>query len=406
MVLSQSEAEPYYKEQGKLYEGQKRYELSNHLGNVLAVINDRKTMTTRGLFNTFDATIISAQDYFPFGLEMGSERQVSNTEDGYRYGFNGKKKDEDGEWGSQTHYDYGFRIYNPSIGKFLSVDPLSPKYPWYTPYQFAGNMPIWARDLDGLEEIYSTDGTFIKQGQDKVSNEILIKGNAVTLITLLKLQAKNGINDKHKIRSIVRNQRLDKIFSTDVVYEQVFSNYYLALLSKTEEGEVYGVLKFNSNLIDAVVNSENQKTLDILISILGHEYLHLSQQSTGLPGNENQPARELLAHHFNLFPNTTVALDGTDFEAGVTTVFNPLDEYVQAIYAHQALKYIDLLSDKEKEEYSSLINDVHGLINDFKDKGYVFPEVTESVSENLANFNSENKEKQKEAASKNSNGNN
>mgnify|MGYP002623907568 CR=1 FL=1 len=32
------------------------------------------------------------------------------------------------------------------------MDPLAPEYPWYTPYQFAGNMPIWAVDLDGLEE--------------------------------------------------------------------------------------------------------------------------------------------------------------------------------------------------------------------------------------------------------------
>jgi hypothetical protein len=38
------------------------------------------------------------------------------------------------------------------------VDPLAPEYPWYTPYQFAGNKPIWASDLDGLEELrYSDD---------------------------------------------------------------------------------------------------------------------------------------------------------------------------------------------------------------------------------------------------------
>jgi LysM repeat protein len=37
----------------------------------------------------------------------------------------------------------------------LSVDPLTKKYPWYTPYQFAGNKPIWAVDIDGLEESYS-----------------------------------------------------------------------------------------------------------------------------------------------------------------------------------------------------------------------------------------------------------
>jgi len=34
----------------------------------------------------------------------------------------------------------------------LSVDPLTKSYPWYTPFQFGGNKPIWAVDLDGLEE--------------------------------------------------------------------------------------------------------------------------------------------------------------------------------------------------------------------------------------------------------------
>jgi len=48
-------------------------------------------------------------------------------------------------------YDYGFRIYDPRIAKFLSVDPLTASYPMLTPYQFASNTPIMAIDLDGLE---------------------------------------------------------------------------------------------------------------------------------------------------------------------------------------------------------------------------------------------------------------
>ncbi len=72
----------------------------------------------------------------------------------YRYGFNGKEIDKgsEGMGGGCSTYDYGFRIYNPSLGKFLSVDPLTASYPWYTPYQFAGNKPINCIDLDGLEE--------------------------------------------------------------------------------------------------------------------------------------------------------------------------------------------------------------------------------------------------------------
>ncbi|HEY8402014.1 MAG TPA: RHS repeat-associated core domain-containing protein, partial [Cytophagaceae bacterium] len=49
--------------------------------------------------------------------------------------------------------DYGMRIYDPRLGRFLSVDPLTKNFPHYTPYQFAGNNPILNIDLDGAEEL-------------------------------------------------------------------------------------------------------------------------------------------------------------------------------------------------------------------------------------------------------------
>lgn len=66
--------------------------------------------------------------------------------------------------GGSSTYDYGFRIYNPNLGKFLSVDPLMKSYPWYTPYQFAGNKPIIAIDIDGLEE-YLTQNFTLKNSK-------------------------------------------------------------------------------------------------------------------------------------------------------------------------------------------------------------------------------------------------
>jgi len=67
------------------------------------------------------------------------------------YSFNGKEKDDE-VYGDGNFQDYGMRCYDDRLGRFLSVDPLSRKYPFYSPYQFAGNKPIWATDLDGLEE--------------------------------------------------------------------------------------------------------------------------------------------------------------------------------------------------------------------------------------------------------------
>jgi RHS repeat-associated protein len=71
----------------------------------------------------------------------------------YRYGFNGKENDNEVK-GDGNQQDYGFRIYDPRVGRFLSTDPLFEDYPWYTPYQFGGNGPIANIDLDGEEEKY------------------------------------------------------------------------------------------------------------------------------------------------------------------------------------------------------------------------------------------------------------
>jgi|GEM_PF-5700056 len=55
------------------------------------------------------------------------------------------------------------RIYDPKVGRFLSMDPITSDYPWYTPYQFAGNKPIIAADLDGLEEWMKTQEILLRQ---------------------------------------------------------------------------------------------------------------------------------------------------------------------------------------------------------------------------------------------------
>lgn len=70
--------------------------------------------------------------------------------DTYRYGFNGKENDNEVK-GEGNQQDYGMRIYDPRLGRFLSADPLSKEYAYYTPYQFAGNIPVMAIDIDGGE---------------------------------------------------------------------------------------------------------------------------------------------------------------------------------------------------------------------------------------------------------------
>jgi RHS repeat-associated protein len=69
----------------------------------------------------------------------------------YRYGLNGMEKDDEIYSESGTSYNFGARIYDPRLARFLSLDPLSKKYPDLSPYTFAANMPIIAVDFNGEE---------------------------------------------------------------------------------------------------------------------------------------------------------------------------------------------------------------------------------------------------------------
>ena len=111
---------------------------------------------TDGTIDYYTADVITANDYYPFGSLMPGRNYNAPGAKDARYGFNGKENDNEVK-GEGNQQDYGFRIYDPRLGRFLSVDPLSPEYPFYTPYQFAGNSPISNIDLDGLEDSLATE---------------------------------------------------------------------------------------------------------------------------------------------------------------------------------------------------------------------------------------------------------
>ncbi|WP_341836427.1 RHS repeat-associated core domain-containing protein [Chitinophaga pollutisoli] len=151
--------------------GNTLYELTNHLGNTMVVVTGAKTSEGK-------ATVMSMQDYYSFGSIMpGRNWENSYLGKRYRYGFNGKENDNEVKGIEGSQQDYGMRIYDPRVGKFLSVDPLTSDYAYYTPYQFAGNTPVWATDLDGAEE--NTTGTYTYRPPvlSRV-NMVMIHGNA------------------------------------------------------------------------------------------------------------------------------------------------------------------------------------------------------------------------------------
>jgi len=203
----------------------RKYELTNHLGNVLAVISDKVNLY--GHDNRLDsarATVMSASDYYPFGLPMKG-RQFN--EKNFRYGFNGKEKDN--SFSSSSSYDYGFRIYAPSIGRWLSTDPLAMKYPFASSYNFVLNTPIQAYDPDG-KRVYFIGGA----GNDT-----------------------NGWNYKQRFKQIWEDKGIQDVRTMTATHGKVvdilFTNDY-RLFSEVK-GTTGTTSKITSKMIEATVNA-------------------------------------------------------------------------------------------------------------------------------------------------------
>lgn len=132
--------------------GDKRYELSNHLGNVLSVITDKKLVEidqNSQQFVAFLPDVVAYNDYFPFGQLMPGRH--GNTSD-YRYGFQGQEMDNEIK-GEGNSLNYKFRMHDPRIGRFFAMDPLAADYPYLSTYSFSGNRVIDALELEGKEPI-------------------------------------------------------------------------------------------------------------------------------------------------------------------------------------------------------------------------------------------------------------
>lgn len=125
------------------------------------------------------ADVVSAQHYYPFGSTMQTWEADGKE---YTWSFNGKMDDSEVE-GQQ---DYGMRIYDKRLARFKSVDPIANEYPELSTYQFAGNTPIQAIDLDGLEPAYVKGDGFITTERDgqfsgqRISAEALKQYNTLS----------------------------------------------------------------------------------------------------------------------------------------------------------------------------------------------------------------------------------
>ena len=171
LVNSQAQNIVYGPSAPKRNVGVKRYELSNHLGNVLAVVSDRRIAVEDPncsfcpTLSHYIADVISFTDYYAFGMQMPGR----NGQADYSFGFNGEPIDKEIS-NTNSSIAFKYRFYDARLGKFFSLDPLQSRFPYYSPYHFSSNSPIVAKDLEGLQSSYRLN--YVEGSVDIINGQV------------------------------------------------------------------------------------------------------------------------------------------------------------------------------------------------------------------------------------------
>lgn len=143
----------------------------------------------------------------------------------YRFGFNGKENDNEVK-GTGNSLDFGARIYDPRIGRWLSVDPLSGKYPSLSPYAFVANNPIIYIDPDGKRIQIVGDAKFVTKTFTQLQN---LTSRQLVLLKDGTVMEAHKLNDLQKTMvvqtgTVNKNNaivKIDKPLGTELVQEAI-----------------------------------------------------------------------------------------------------------------------------------------------------------------------------------------
>jgi RHS repeat-associated protein len=209
--------------------------------------------------------------------------QETDIAEGYRFGFNGKEK-VDEVYGDANAYDFGARLYDPRIGRWLATDPVSNINPGSSPYRFAKNSPLLFIDAGGNFDIKITEEAKVKYG---ITEQQLVKMNQVlgNMQTYLK-------DNPAVVATIARQTGFtpEKILAdaefgkgpTIVVAFDAQSQAYAANVNSTDakNNELHfdgSILKNFENLTFAN-DEEAAATYMAMAGLVLHEYTHLGDR--------------------------------------------------------------------------------------------------------------------------------
>jgi hypothetical protein len=146
--------------------GEQIFELCNHLQNVLVTISDKKLQhSTNGTtVDYYEADVVTANDYYPFGMSMLGRKYLASNTSSYRYSINGQEKESEL---NQNITTAKYWEYDSRIARRWNVDP-KPTF-GISVYCTFSNKPTWFTDPNG-------DTTILENSKGKYINTLYDKG--------------------------------------------------------------------------------------------------------------------------------------------------------------------------------------------------------------------------------------
>ncbi len=177
-----------------------------------------------------------------FGSPLIGRTYTGDTSVKYRFGFNGKEKDNE-TYGDGNELDFGARIYNGRLGRFLSVDPLYRKFAGFSTYSSAKNSPIFYIDCEGAFGLEITaSGKTAGVTQQNVETFKTVLNNIEVLLT----------NDNDLVQYLVRQ--------TGLTQEQILDHV------KADHGPTVSIVERNPG--DLAFRAENEGLITVEASVV------------------------------------------------------------------------------------------------------------------------------------------
>ena len=273
---------------------QYNYVLKDHLGNSRVSFAD-----INGDGNIDPNTEVSQINmYYPFGLN--AEGNWNGAGGANKYQYNGKSWEDDFGLGWN---DYGARMYDPAMARWVAVDPMADKMQRYSPYNYALDNPIRFIDPDGnaptdviFSYVKNANGSYTLNVtvNAKIINLSSNKGLIIPVSDITQRSGKTFSGDfsteyeyKHMDKKTKKEVKTSKTLSITVNYtlnlkeikntnEIKEGDHVMAIVDKTKTssgGDAVGLAELGGN--NAVCNSNAcDGKLPSLISTVIHEEGH------------------------------------------------------------------------------------------------------------------------------------